>query len=154
MVSTLGLLDGISATGVVLNALLMGLFCIIRAKKPQLRVLLIAGLMTILAGFLWLGPTLEFFSVLLTNNSISPKELYSLISYCWVAPLLVCGLYIGLDLLFPSRKKILLMLYTGLGIAFELFIFLDTAGSFKFIDPAPGDLLDSQFQTFSPAFFQ
>lgn len=110
--------------------------------------------MILSVGLIYTGPSADMISLLFTDNNIAPIELYGLITYVWVAPALIAGIYIGAELLNPEKKKYFLVVYIILGIVFELFLFLDTANTFTFTIPGvgSGDLIDSQFQLLSPTF--
>ena len=72
VVSPLGLLDGLTASGIILSASLFGILSLYHAKKRNADLLGIAGVVEILIGFLWLGPFVDFLFVLLTGSNIEP----------------------------------------------------------------------------------
>jgi len=154
MVSTLGYLDGLTATGIILSSVIFGLLSFYHARKLGARLLGVAGVMMIFIGLFWLGPFVDFLLIIFTGKNISPIFVYGWLSYVWVAPAIVIAMYLGTELLVPEKKKIIITIYAILGIIFELFIFLDIPGSFTFTLNNPGqDTIDSSFNRGSPAYF-
>ena len=156
MISYSGLLDGLTATGVIISSCLFGILFFYRSLKLKAKLLTFAGLMTFFAGLLYLGPSSDFISVLLTGHNLENPViigLYGRLSYMWVAPSLICAMYIGAEFIKPDKKWYIVSLYIVLGILFELFLFLDTMNSFTFILESPGeDLIDSNFVFGHPTF--
>lgn len=146
MVSVFGLLDGITASGIVLSSAIFGLLSFYRARKLGAKLLGWAGLTMFFVGFLWLGPTVDFFMVLLTQSNITPEWYYSLFSYTWVAPALVVSMYLGGSLMFPKKKWWLVGIFVVLGLIFEYFLYFQNANSFDYALVNPGeDLIDTNF---------
>ena len=155
MVSPIGLLDGITASGIVLSSAIFGILSFYRARKLGAKLLAWAGLTMFFVGFLWLGPTVDFFMVLLTNTNITPTWYYSLFSYTWVAPALVVAMYLGGSLMFPKKKWWIVSIFIILGLIFEYFLYFQNANSFDYELLSPGeDLIDANFvQTYYTFFF-
>ena len=90
MVTPEGMLDGLTASGIILSAALFGTLSLYHAKKRNADLLGIAGIVEIFIGLLWLGPFVDFLFVWLTGNNIEPYPpaigIYSLLSYSWAAP--------------------------------------------------------------------
>ncbi|MHA1783239.1 MAG: hypothetical protein ACTSUL_07405, partial [Promethearchaeota archaeon] len=101
MISLIGLLDGITASGIVLSATIFGLLSFYRASKLGAKLLAVAGLTMFFVGFLWLGPMVDFFMVLFTETNLNPQMIYSVLSYMWVAPALITAMYLGSELMVP-----------------------------------------------------
>ncbi|MGV9172317.1 MAG: hypothetical protein ACOC35_07100 [Promethearchaeia archaeon] len=155
MLSFIGWLDGLTAAGVILFGLIVGILSFYHARKLEAELLAVAGLTIFFVGLLWLGPFTDFLHCLILNRNLDNSfGLYGLLSYTWVAPALICAMYIGAELLIPDKKCPIFSIYIILGIFFELFLYLDTAKSFIFVEPsAPGeDLIDSSFIIGSPTF--
>ena len=158
MVSVFGLLDGLTATGIILSATIFGLLSFYRANKLGAKLLAWAGLTMFFVGFLWLGPFIDFILVVFYHTNITPTHLYSLLSYLWVAPALVVAIYLGGSLMFPKKKWVLVGIFIAMGIIFEYFLWFQTADSFTwnvFTDPGfvPGDdLIDASFVREHPTF--
>ena len=146
MVSTLGYLDGLTATGIILSSVIFGLLSFHSARKLEAKLLAVAGVMMILIGLFWLGPFIDFLSIMVTGKNIHPIQVYGWLSYVWVAPAIIVAMYLGSELLVPEKKKIIIAIYAILGIIFELLIFLDVHGTFTFTLNNPGqDTIDSSF---------
>jgi len=154
MVSTLGYLDGLTATGIILSSVIFGLLSFYHARKLGARLLGIAGVMMILIGLLWLGPFVDFLMILTTGKNIRPIQVYMWLSYVWVAPAIVIGMYLGSELLAPEKKKAIVIFYAILGVIFELYLFLDWTHVFTWTLNNPGqDTIDSSYQRTSPAYW-
>ncbi len=154
MVSFLGLLDGLTATGIILSATIFGILSFYHAKKLKANLLAVAGLLMIFIGLFWLGPFVDFLLIITTGKNIEPIYIYGYLSYVWVAPAIIVALYLGSELIVPQKKKTIVGIYIILGIIFELFLFLDTANAFIFTLNNPGqDTIDSSFVRTHPTFF-
>jgi hypothetical protein len=154
MVSQLGLLDGITAIGVLTSSILCGSLSIYKAKKLDAKLLYAAGLAMIFSGLLFLGPTIDLILILATKKNISPIYLYGILSYMWVAISVLPTMYLGAELIIPNKKKIIVGIYAILGIVFQLFLFLDTNNAFIYTLGVPGeDLIDASFNRTHPTYF-
>lgn len=155
MVSVFGLLDGITASGIILSSAIFGILSFYRARKLGAKLLAWAGLTMFFVGFLWLGPTVDFFMVLLTSSNITPIWYYSLFSYTWVAPALVVAMYLGGSLMFPKKKWWIVSIFIVLGLIFEYFLYFQNVYSFDYSLVNPGeDLIDANFvRTYYTFFF-
>lgn len=143
------LLDGLTATLIVLFALIFAVVVYIKAVKLDAKLLKSGSLMGAFAGLLWLGPCSDFLLKVFFNQNLNPTFLYGILSYMWVAPALIMGIKIGAELMIPSKKKILLSIYTILGIIFELFLFLGADDAFTF---DTNDLITANFIYNHPTF--
>ena len=154
MVSQLGLLDGITAIGVLTSSILCGAISLYTAKKLNAKLLYPAGLSMILSGLFFLGPTTDFILVVMTRKNISPIYLYGILSYMWVAFSVIPTMYLGSELIVPEKKKIITGIYIILGGIFQLVLFLDTSNAFTFTLGVPGeDLIDASFNRAHPTYF-
>jgi len=153
MISVDGLLAGIPAVLIIISSGIFGLLSLYKSYKLKAKLLAVAGLTMILVGFLWLGPTVDFFMVLFTGANINPVRVYSLLSYLWVAPALVAAIYLGGELILPKKKWILVGIFVILGVIFEYFLWFQTDASFTWDLPNPGiDLIDASFVRTHPTF--
>ena len=161
MVSTVGLIVGLTACGALLTETVIGLLSFYHSKKLQARLLAIAGLTIVFTGLLYLGPLAEFFSVLLYGSNLNPPTLLTLLSYTFVCPAIILAMYIGAELMMPEKKWYIVGIYTVLGVVFELFLWLDffgyslfgTGPIFSFDLETPGEtLLDASFNRAHPAY--
>ncbi len=153
MVDALGLLDGLTATGIILSATFFALLSLYKSIKLKAKLLTFAALTMLFVGFLWLGPFIDFILVTFTGTNITPIYLYSLLSYLWVAPTLIVAMYLGGELLIPKKKWILVGAFIILGIIFEYFLWFQTNESFTWTLTNPGqDLIDASFIRDHPTF--
>jgi hypothetical protein len=153
MVSQLGLLDGVSAVGIVISSLLCGILSIYYSRKLKANLLFYAGLSISLSGLLFLGPTTDFFLVLMTGKNITPIYVYGILSYMWVGPAIIPAMYVGAELMVPEKKRGIVSVYVILAVIFELFLWLDATNSFTFTLTIPGqDLIDASFNRTHPTF--
>jgi hypothetical protein len=149
----IGWMDGITATLVVIFAGLFGILMYLKSRESGASLLAVGGGMGFFVGLLWLGPTSDFFSVLLLQRNLPSVEIYGILSYMWVAPAMIFAMYLGGQLMFPKQKKLIMWISIILGVVFELFLFLDTDGAFEDIpDPMGVELIDAHFIYGHPAF--
>ncbi|TFF88225.1 MAG: hypothetical protein EU550_01685 [Promethearchaeota archaeon] len=154
MLSVLGWIDGLTATGVVLFGLIFGSFFLYKSKKSEINILTFLGIATIFAGLMYLGVFLDFLFVLITTqNMTNTHGIVALLSYIWLAPAIIISIYIGTRLLNFEKKWYLLSIFVVLGIIFDFIIFLDPFSAFDFDPPMiSGDaLIDYNVNTFSAA---
>ena len=137
----IGYLDGITALIVVLTGSSFGLFSLYKSIKLKAKLLGISGLCMFCIGFLLLGPTVDFLTILVTGNNIVHLWLYGFLSYIWAAPLTILGLYIGGELMLPSKKWIIVSIYLVLAVIYEVLIVFYTVTNpetvFDFPSPLP-----------------
>lgn len=148
-------LEGLTAASVILVGIILGLISIFKARKLNAKLLTVLGFSIFFIGFLYLGPATDFLTVILTgfnvNSEIWGRGIYGILSYLWIAPALVCAMYIGGELLTPKRKWIIVIIYLVLGVVFEYFLWFQTDQTFV-IDIVPGEIIDSSFVTLYPTF--
>ncbi len=154
MLSITGWLDGITASGVVIFGVVFGLYFIYHSKKVEAKLLYYVGVLVILAGLAFLGVFLDFLNVIITGKNLDNSfGIIGLLSYVWIAPLIVIGIYIGAELMTPKRKGLLTGIYIVLMGIFEILLFLDPYGSFDFTYPNKSGeaLIDYNLNVGSPA---
>jgi hypothetical protein len=154
MLSITGWLDGITASGVVIFGVVFGLYFIYHSKKVEAKLLYYVGVLVILAGLAFLGVFLDFLNVIITGKNLDNSfGIIGLLSYVWIAPLIVIGIYIGAELMTPKRKGLLTGIYIVLMGIFEILLFLDPYGSFDFTYPNKSGeaLIDYNLNLGSPA---
>jgi hypothetical protein len=150
-----GLLDGITASLIVFSSVIFGFLSLFKSIKLKAKLLSIAGLVMIFVGFLWLGPTIDFFFKLITDTNLpgSPPVIYVFLSYTWVAPALFFAMYLGGELIMPKRKWILVGIFVVLGVIFEFFLWTQPLQSFEFIGLRfPNGIIDADFNRGHPTF--
>jgi hypothetical protein len=153
MIGFEGLLDGITASLIVFSSVIFGLISLYKSIKLKAKLLTIAGLVMIFVGFLWLGPTVDFFLKLTTDTNINPAVIYVFLSYTSVAPALFFAMYLGGELIMPKRKWILVGIFIVLGAVFEFFLWTQPNESFGFIGVRFADgIIDADFNRAHPTF--
>jgi len=152
-ISSLGLLDGLTASGIILSSVIFGALSFHNARKLEARLLAFAGLMVIFIGLFWLGPFADFLSLLILGKNLEPIYIYGWLSYIWVAPAICVSMYLGSELIFPEKKKLIIGVHAVLGIIFEIFVLFDVSGTFTFTLNRPGqDTIDASFNRTSIAY--
>lgn len=153
-ISPEGLLDGLTSAGIVLSATIFGLFTLYKAVKLKAKLLGVAALTMFFVGLLWLGPFTDLIFLLTRKENIDPYRVYALLSYMWVAPTLVFAMYLGGELIWPKGKWILVIIYIGLGVVFEMFLWFNTYTSFEELAPEiPGEtIIAASFDRTHPTF--
>ncbi len=154
MLTVFGLIDGITASGVVIFGFIFGFFFLYKARKSGAKILTILGFVNILAGLMYLGVFTDFLVVLATETNLdNTYGLVGILSYIWFAPVMILALYIGAELLIPKRKWFLIAITIAICVLFEILFFLDPMGTFNFVDPInPGEsLIDYNVNMFTPA---
>ncbi|TXT63467.1 MAG: conserved membrane protein of unknown function [Promethearchaeota archaeon] len=140
-------LNGISAVGVVVTNIIIGIYILYRSFKLDAKLLKYAGAMIILIGLLWSGPAMDFTKILLTGTNIPEniKFLYVYASYIWVAPAILLALTIGAEMIAPQRKKAILIFIGITSALFEIGVIVFPYLSYTFPDPHPtgGELIDT-----------
>jgi len=151
-----GWLGGVTASLVVFSSVIFGLYSLYKSIKLKAKLLSIAGLLMIFVGFLWLGPTVDFFLKLITNTNLNPVIIYVFLSYTSVAPAVFFAMYLGGELLIPKYKWVLVGSFIVLGVIFEFFLWTqpDPGESFAFIEvtPAVDGVIDAGFNRGHPTY--
>ncbi|MHA1148257.1 MAG: hypothetical protein ACTSR8_08425 [Promethearchaeota archaeon] len=134
--SAFGWVDGITATMVVFLGIIFGIYFLFKGAERDAKQLKRLGLVSILAGLAFFGVFLDFCLVVSLGKNIDNSwGAAALLSYVFIAPLIVLAMYVGAHLHFPDSEKkrhLIIGSYAILGIIFEIIIFLDPFGSFYF----------------------
>ena len=152
--SIIGWVDGITASCVVLIGCIFGIYFIYKSKKLEANILFNVGLVMTFAGLALLGVFLDFVVVLSTGKNIANNwGQVGLLSYVWVAPLIVIGILIGAELMIPEKKWHIVSVFLVLMIVFEILLFLNPRDSFNFVEPSPSgsSLIDYNLKLTTPA---
>lgn len=135
--STVGWLNGATATGVFVFSCLLGLFFVYKSKKTDAKLLMYLGFTYFFAGLIYVGDFLDFITILLTGTNVDNSTGFiGIINWMWFPGVILCAMYLGADLMIPNKKKLLMIIYLILGIVFELLLFFDTANSITYTYPA------------------
>jgi hypothetical protein len=149
------LLNGLVVLGVLIFSSVSGIFFFYKSRKYNIKLLSYLGVMIFFMGFMWLGPIVDFITIVFTTGNMDNSYgLYSILSYMWVPIPLFFAMLISAQILLPEKKWYIVSIYIILGIIFEYYVFTDTLNSFIFDTPgAPGwSLIDARFNLASPAF--
>ena len=119
MVSSTGMIDGFLAIVIVVLCILIGIFSILKSKTTLQKI---TGIVIICMGLVMLGPMIDFFTLLATNENIN-WEIYPILGYLWILPILVLGAIMGAEAIFPGKKNLLIIISAVLGIIFEIVLF-------------------------------
>lgn len=130
-----GWIDGITASGVVIFGIVIGIFFFYQSRKRNAKLLAYLGLANLFAGLMFLGVFLDFLLVLTLQQNIVNNGIVALLSYIWFAPVIISAMYIGAELLTPKIKKPIFIIFLIISIIFEFVIFLFPVNSFKFNPP-------------------
>ena len=145
-----GWLDGFTATLIVMFGAVFSLIVLYKARKMNAKLLFYGSFVGLFGSLLWLGPCLDFFSLISTGKNLNPIWLNGILSYMWVAPATVLGLYLGAELMLPKLKMHIVIIYAILGVIFELLLFLVTSDAFVF--EVTGGAIDASFVYGHPTF--
>ena len=130
--------NGLSATFGFIFGLVLGVWIVIQARKVKAKILTLMGLNIIVAGFGWVGITLDFLSILLTGNNLpNPGGWMGIINIMGAPLVLAVSLYIGGELMIPKLKKYIVASFLIITVIFEFFLFTNPLGTFEFEDPIP-----------------
>lgn len=134
-----GYLNGISALGVLIIDFIIGIYILYKAWKLDAKLLKYSGVMIILIGLLWSGPSLDFIKILLTETNIpyGIRYLYVYASYIWVAPAIFIAMIIGAELIAPDKKNYILVFTLIVGIVFEIGLLVFPYDSYTYPDHYP-----------------
>ncbi|MHA1490647.1 MAG: hypothetical protein ACTSRI_13445 [Promethearchaeota archaeon] len=122
MLEPIGWLDGGTALCVVLFACFFGILSFYKSLKLKAKLLSVTGLAVLSAGFILLGPAVDFVTILITGKNLEPYWLYGFLSYMNTGPVTLFGLYVGCVLLVPKKKWHVLSVYIVLVVIFEIII--------------------------------
>ena len=111
MLSFFGWLNGLIATGVLAFGIIIGILFIYKSRETKVILLSYSGFLIIFAGLMFLGPIIDFFSILITGYNLDNSfGFYGIMSYIWTAPLVITAIYIGAELVLPEYQKLLLII--------------------------------------------
>jgi hypothetical protein len=135
---------------------LFGLFFVYKSKKTDAKLILYLGLTYFFAGLVFIGDVLDFITILLTGSNIDNSGgIIGLINWMWFPGAILSAVYLGAEILIPRKKWYIFSVYIFLAIVFELFLFLDPAGSVTYDNPIiPGeDLINDNLVEDSIVYF-
>ena len=131
-----GWINGIVATGCFIFAMILGLGIIIQARKIHAKLLFLIGINIFLTSFFWIITFFDFLIIIFTNqNLILPDYLIGLVTYMLAPFITLISLYIGAELMMPTKKKIVVISILIVSFIFEAVIIFNPIESFIIIYP-------------------
>ncbi len=132
MVSTFVLLEGIITIGDYALGVSMGIFALYKATKTEAKILHYFGITILFLSQLYFATILDFLVLISTGKNMDNSfGLFSLLTYIWIGPTIILGMYIILEVTIPEKKWYILPIYLVLSVVFEILLFLDPINSFK-----------------------
>ena len=162
--SLIGWANGLTQSGLLIFACILGFFFIYESKKTGATLLLYLGLGTIGIGLWQLAASIDFMAILLTEENLpiflaTDNPFSPLFWFFTTSFELIFGIaflyFVALKLLVPEKKFYFLMLYLILGIIISLFYIFDFPNNVRTINPViPGDdIITTSNIPLSPIFF-
>ncbi|MFX1340061.1 MAG: DC1 domain-containing protein [Promethearchaeota archaeon] len=132
MVSSFVLLEGIITIGNYALGVSMGLYALYKATKTEAKILKYFGITILFLSQIYLVTILDFLTIIITGNNMDNSfGLFSLLTYIWIGPSIILGMYIIFEVTIPEKKWYILPIYVVLSVVFEILLFLDPLNSFK-----------------------
>lgn len=153
MLSFEGWINGLTTTGILVFGCILGSLIFYKSIKLNAKILSYMGLTLFGAGLMYLGNSLDFLTILLTEKNMDNSYgLVSILGWMWVPFVSFFLLYVGGELLLPKKKKYIIALLLIVAVIFELSLFFDPTGSIISINPeTPGEnLIDDNPNLKSP----
>ena len=148
MLSFEGWIEGlVTLFGTLLVSTMLGIYFLYKGRKMDAKLLFLYGFVVIFVGLLYLGPSVDFITILATGKNMDNSTgLYGILSYIWVLPLNVVAFYVTSELIVPDKKKIIISIYGVICTIFVLIIVLFPFDSFEFTSPNGEPLLDASYK--------
>lgn len=110
----------------------MGIYALYKSQKTKAKILLYFGLTFFFLSQLYFATILDFLFLLATGDNIDNSNgLFSILTYIWIGPAIILGMYIIIEVTIPEKKWFILPFYIILSIIFEILLFLDPINSFN-----------------------
>ncbi len=119
-------LNGLTAILVVITGVYFGLLYLFRYIKKRRKLQPYVAGLGFLAGFFYIGTSINFLSYLLTGNNISVR-LYGWLSYSWIPVASLIAMWLGFTVFKPDFQKQIKYIFLALWAIywFCLFVFPD-----------------------------
>ncbi|MFX0071220.1 MAG: hypothetical protein ACFFAO_09035 [Candidatus Hermodarchaeota archaeon] len=132
MVSQLVLLEGFITIGGYFFGVILCLYAIYKSTKTDAQLLLYTGITIVFLSHLYFATLLDFTFIISTGQNMDNSYgQHAILTYLWLAPIVVLGMYIAIELIIPKKKWFILPIYIALSIIFEIYLFLDPINSFE-----------------------
>ncbi len=115
-------LNGLSAIIVLSLGIITFIRIMIKWSHERKKLLPFAGILGIVVGFFYLGPTTTFFSLLFTETNISYNT-YRLLSYSHVPFAIMDAMWLGFSIFNPDRRKLAISLFAASGVFYYVALF-------------------------------
>ncbi|MFX0104867.1 MAG: B-box zinc finger protein [Candidatus Hodarchaeota archaeon] len=162
--SIIGWANGLTQSGLLVFACILGLFFIYKSKRTGAILLLYLGLGTIGIGLWQLAACTDFISILLTEENLpiflANDNLFSPLFWFFTTSFeLIFGIaflfFVALKLLVPEKKFFFLALFLIFGVIISLFYIFDFHNNVRIISPVISgeDIINTSNIPLSPIFF-
>lgn len=132
MLPYFALLEGIITIGNYSIGVGMGIFAMYKATKTEANILLYFGVTILLLSQLYFSTILDFLILILTGQNMDNSYgLFSLLTYMWIGPTIILGMYIIFEVTIPEKKWYILPIFLVFSVVFEILLFFDPINSFK-----------------------
>jgi hypothetical protein len=144
MVSYFALLEGIITIGDYSAGLSMGIYAMYKSTKTEARILLYFGVTILLLSQIYFATILDFLTLVSTGENMDNTfGIFSLLTYIWIGPAIILGMYIIFEVTVPEKKWFILPIYVVLSFIFELLLFLNPINNFKISYTTEGGIIHS-----------
>ncbi len=116
------ILNGLSALTVLVLGVVTCTRIIVKYFHERKPLLPFAGLLGLVVGFFYIGPTTTFFSLLFTQTNI-PYTAYGLISYSHVPFAIMDAMWLGFSIFNPDHRKLGTSLFAASGVVYYIALF-------------------------------
>jgi hypothetical protein len=132
MLSYFTLIEGIITIGNYSAGVGMGIYAMYKSTKTEAKILLYFGVTILLLSQIYFATILDFLILILTGENMDNSSgIFSLLTYVWIGPAIILGMYIIFEVTIPEKKWFILPIYIILSFIFEVLLFLDPINNFK-----------------------
>ncbi|MFX0036448.1 MAG: hypothetical protein ACFE9I_12515 [Candidatus Hermodarchaeota archaeon] len=129
-ISPLDIVNGVFSIIFVLISLFVGFIILSRYFKYKERIYLMVGMTWVLISEPWWPSTVSFL-IALSNGVGIPSEVYFLIGNIFIPLAVIFWMLAFTEFLYTEKRKLILLIFTIVGIIFEILFF-----TFLFVDPS------------------
>ena len=132
MLSYFTLIEGIITIGNYSAGVSMGIYAIYKSTKTEAKILLYFGITILLLSQIYFATILDFLILVSIGENLDNSfGIFSLLTYIWIGPAIILGMYIIFEVTLPEKKWFILPIYIILSFIFEVLLFLDPIDNFK-----------------------
>lgn len=151
--STDALINGLSATMIVVTGYIIGFRILSSTRHRQSKLMPWQAVLAIGAGSFYLGTVVSFWLLFFTEQNIQPREFAAILCYTSAPLAVVAAMVIGFSMIKPSWTKPIAIIYAISGIPFIANLWFDWLGPGKTVpDPGIGNLIDIKLESLSMIF--